>query len=49
MVRVQIVDTSFCPETRRTPGVQKRQPSVNRTVVIIIRKIEQIIGLMPEC
>jgi len=28
------VDTAFCPETRKTPGVQSRGPSVNRTAVI---------------
>src|ERR1700720_3612773 len=31
--RLQIVDTAFCPETRKTPGVQSRRSSVNRTAV----------------
>ena len=34
MLRFQIVDTAFCPETRITPGVQSRRPSVNRTAVM---------------
>src|ERR1700749_49533 len=32
--QLQIVDTALCPETRRTPGVQSRRLSVNRTAVI---------------
>src|SRR5271157_498006 len=34
LLRLQIVDTAFCSETRRTPGAQSRWPSVNRTAVI---------------
>src|SRR5271157_5855553 len=33
LLRLQIVDTAFCSETRRTPGAQSRWPSVNRTGV----------------
>jgi hypothetical protein len=35
MLRLQIVDTGFCAETRITPGVQSGRPSVNRTAVIL--------------
>src|SRR5208282_1229440 len=34
LLRLQIVDTAFCSETRRTPGAQSRSPSVNRTAVM---------------
>src|SRR5271157_3931494 len=34
LLRLQIVDTAFCSETRQTPGVQSRRPSVNRTPVV---------------
>src|SRR5271165_7267403 len=33
LLRLQIVDTAFRSETRRTPGAQSRSPSVNRTAV----------------
>src|SRR5271163_3130566 len=33
MLRLQIVDTGFCAETRITPGVQSGRLSVNRTAV----------------
>ena len=33
MLRVQIVDTPFRPETRAIPGVQKGNLSANRTLV----------------
>ena len=33
MLRLQIVDTGFCAETRITPGVQSGRPSVKRTAV----------------
>ncbi len=33
MLRLQIVDTGFCAETRITPGVQSGRPSVNRTAM----------------
>jgi hypothetical protein len=35
MLRLQIVDTGFCAETRITPGVQSGRPSVNRTAMIL--------------
>src|SRR5271166_4448826 len=34
LLRLQIVDTAFCSETRITPGVQSGRPSINRTAVI---------------
>jgi putative transposase len=33
MLRLQIVDSPFCSETRAIPGFQSRRPSVNRTAV----------------
>src|SRR5271167_2692372 len=37
LLRLQIVDTAFCSETRKTPGAQSRSPSVNRTAVFLYR------------
>src|SRR5271165_4294395 len=34
MLQLQIVDTAFCPETRKSPGVQSVRPSVNRTAML---------------
>src|SRR5271157_2913330 len=39
LLRLQIVDTAFCSETRRTPGAQSRWPSVNRTAVSANREM----------
>jgi len=39
MLQLQIVDTAFCPETRKTPGVQSGRPSVNRTAVAKYRDV----------
>src|SRR5208282_3114965 len=33
LLRLQIVDTAFCSETRDIPRAQSRSPSVNRTAV----------------
>src|SRR5208283_3607376 len=33
LLRLQIVDTAFCSETRDIPRAQSRWPSVNRTAV----------------
>ena len=38
--RLQIVDTAFCPETRKTPGVQSRRSSVNRTAVFLTNNFD---------
>src|SRR5271165_3117180 len=37
LLRLQIVDTAFRSETRKTPGAQSRSPSVNRTAVIFAK------------
>src|SRR5664279_4732382 len=33
LLRLQIVDTASCSETRKTPGAQSGRPPVNRTAV----------------
>src|SRR5271165_2180855 len=45
LLRLQIVDTAFRSETRRTPGAQSRSPSVNRTAVISDGKLADVHGL----
>src|SRR5271166_5924346 len=40
LLRLQIVDTAFRSETRKTPGAQSRSPSVNRTAMFDIPKRE---------
>src|SRR5271169_1211005 len=42
MLRLQIVDTGFCAETRITPGVQSGRPSVNRTAMGHDRGVDEV-------